>query len=155
MVMRGGTLMTLVWLLSLPACTPDTPATTPSGSESSATATGDDAGPECSAVGPYDAAGFTFRASCTYGLPSDGSALAACDQWSQGGVDDWGQFIEGCIQRNGTLSSEFCAAAGRVGECQYAPSCTNEVVTYFYGASGTPSFELACVAYVGATWTPM
>jgi hypothetical protein len=154
MVMRGATVMTLELLLLLPACASDTRPTVPAGSESSAAATADDGGLGCAAVGPDDAAGFTFRASCAYGLPSDGIALAACDQWSQSGVDDWGQFIERCIQKNGALSSELCATAGRVGECEYAPSCTNQVVTYFYGA-GLPSFELTCVASVGATWTPM
>jgi hypothetical protein len=70
-------------------------------------------------------------------------------------VDDWGAFIEGCIQKNGTLSSEPCVAAGRVGECDYAASCASQVVSYFYGSSGTSSFELACIASVGATWTTM
>jgi hypothetical protein len=155
MVTRGATVTTLVWLVVLPGCTSDTRGTTPPGTETSAAAGAEDAGPQCPAIGPYDASGFTFRASCTYGLPSDASALAACDEWSQGGVDDWGAFIEGCIQKNGTLSSELCVSAGRVGECEYAPSCTSQVATYFYGASGAPSFALACVASVGATWTPM
>jgi hypothetical protein len=114
-----------------------------------------DAGPECPVVGPFDASGFRFRSSCLYVIGSDAATLAACDEWSQGGVTDWGAFIDECIGKQGSLSAQPCASAGEVGECVYAPTCTSQLVTFFYGEAGVPSFELACTASVGAAWTPL
>jgi hypothetical protein len=88
-----------------------------------------------------------------YVIASDAATLSACDEWTQGGAGDWGEFIEGCTQKQGALSAEPCASAGRVGECTYEAACHSQLFTYFYGASGVESFELACVASVGATWT--
>jgi hypothetical protein len=101
------------------------------------------------------AASFTFRASCTYAVPSDAGALSACDEWLQGGANDWGVFLEECIQSNGDLSAQPCASTGQIGECRYAPACESQRVTYAYGASGIASFAAACAVAVGATWTPM
>ncbi len=109
----------------------------------------------CTTVGPYDAAAYTFRASCTYALPSEAGAFSACDEWSQSGVNDWGVFIEGCIQDNGTLSAQPCVSTGQVGRCVYPASCTGQIATYFYGAPGAASFEQECVATEGAAWSPI
>jgi hypothetical protein len=104
---------------------------------------------------PYDASSFSFRSSCVYGIASDSGTLSACDEWSQGGVSDWGAFIEACASKAGALSNEPCASAGEVGECVFAPSCTGALVTYFYGEAGGDSFALSCTASVGAVWTPL
>jgi hypothetical protein len=148
--------VSLLCLLGVPACAASGSASTGSGSgsasegtQSSSSASDDDD------AGCLDAATFTFRASCGYIVPSDAGALSACDEWSQGGANDWGVFIEGCIQKNGDLSAQPCATTGQIGECRYAASCTSERVTYAYGASGAASFAGACTASVGATWAPM
>jgi hypothetical protein len=124
-------------------------------SESAASAEADPGAVGCPPVGPYDASTFTFRSSCVYVIASDASTLSACDEWSQGSVGDWGAFIEGCTAKDGDLAATPCTAAGRVGECELAASCESQLVTYYYGAAGAQSFELACVASVGATWTSL
>jgi hypothetical protein len=142
----------IVALISAVACTGGDEGAPPSpqAGDSSVSA---DSGLECAAVGPYDTSGFTFRSSCVYVIASDAATLSACDEWTQGGAGDWGEFIEGCTGKNGALSANPCAAAGRVGECTYAAECHSQLFTYFYGPSGVQSFELACVASVGAAWT--
>ncbi len=112
-----------------------------------------DAGDLCAALGPYDTSAFTFRSSCVYVVASDAATLSACDEWTQGGAGDWGAFIEACNGREGALSAMPCATAGRVGKCTYEATCHSELFTYFYGASGAQSFELACISSVGASWT--